>query len=92
MEDTEADGGTPTPVSSTTASPAPSNTDELEGIVYELITNERWSAAISFAKHHRGHFNRQNEIRIDYEDDIVFILNIFCKKLIQERPGKENLF
>lgn len=87
IEDTEADGGTPTPVSSANASPAPSNTEELESALCELIANERWSNALSFVKHHRGQLNRDNETVIDSDDDIFVIMNVYCKKFVQEKPG-----
>lgn len=87
MEDTEADGGTPTPVSSAATSPSPVNVEELEIALYELITNEKWSASISFIKHNRGQFVRDHDEGFETEDDIVHILNIYCKKLIQERSG-----
>lgn len=90
MEDTEADGGTPTPVSSTTASPAPSNTEEVESALCELIANERWSIALSFVKHHRGQLNGDNETVIDADDDIYVIMNVYCKKLVQEKPGNNK--
>ncbi|XP_071055767.1 protein furry isoform X2 [Onthophagus taurus] len=86
IEDTEADGGTPTPVSSTAASPAPTTLEELENSLYELITNEKWQGALSLVKHNRGQFCSDREATMEIEDDIVLILNSYCKKLITERP------
>lgn len=86
IEDTEADGGTPTPVSSAAPSPAPVNAEDLENSLQDLIINEKWSGAISFVKHHRGHLSR--EMEAESSDDISLILNVYCKKIVQERPGK----
>ncbi|KAK9752212.1 Cell morphogenesis central region [Popillia japonica] len=83
IEDTEADGGTPTPVSSAT-SPTPVTLEDLENTLYDLLTNEKWPAAISLVKHNRGHFN-EGDANISLEDDIVIILNSYCKRLVQER-------
>lgn len=87
MEDTEADGGTPTPVSSATNSPAPANCEELEMALYELVANEKWSQVISFARQNRSYLSREHEIRQESDDDIAFILNTYCRRLIQERQG-----
>lgn len=87
IEDTEADGGTPTPVSSAAASPAPSNAEELESALLELLSNEKWSSAVSFVKHHKGQMNRENETNADADDDVSFIVNVYCKKAVQDRPG-----
>lgn len=87
IEDTEADGGTPTPISSATASPALLNIDELETGLCELIINEKWSNVISFVKHHRGQLVRDADSH-ETEDDITMVLNIYCKKFVQDRPGK----
>lgn len=84
IEDTEADGGTPTPVSTAT-SPAPITLEDLENSLYELLMNEKWPAAIALVKYHREHFNEGN---INFDDDIVVVLNSYCKKLVQERSGK----
>lgn len=81
IEDTEADGGTPTPV----ASPTPINPDDLEAIVFELVGTEKWSAVVSFVKHHREHLLR--ELDLETTDDVYLILNIFCKKIVLERNG-----
>ncbi|KAF2884642.1 hypothetical protein ILUMI_21529 [Ignelater luminosus] len=84
IEDTEADGGTPTPVSSAAPSPAPVNIEDLEISLQDLISNEKWSGAISFVKHHRGHLSR--EMEAEASDDISLILNVYCKRIVQERP------
>ncbi|XP_017780111.1 PREDICTED: protein furry isoform X2 [Nicrophorus vespilloides] len=84
IEDTEADGGTPTPASSSTvSSPSPGSADDLETALYELVAAEKWSASLSFLKHNRGHLC--SEGNMDLEDDVVLILNIYCKKLVQEK-------
>lgn len=92
IEDTEADGGTPTPVSSAPVSPNLVNTDDLELALYELLVNEKWSTAISFIKHNKGYFSRDQEhYYLDIDDDVVLMLNIYCKRLVQERTGAEYL-
>lgn len=86
IEDTEADGGTPTPISSAAASPALLNVDELETGLCELIVSEKWSNVISFVKHHRGQLTRDCDSH-ETEDDITMILSIYCKRFVQDRPG-----
>ncbi|XP_018335374.1 protein furry-like isoform X2 [Agrilus planipennis] len=87
LEDREADGGTPTPVCSTVASPASANVDELESTLFEHIVNERWSSAISFVKHHRGQLSGELDTVLDNTgDDLVLILNVYCKRTVAERP------
>lgn len=85
IEDTEADGGTPTPISSAPVSPTLVNVDDLEITLYDLLISEKWSAAISFMKHNKGHLGRDIENYFDMEDDVVLILNVYCKRLIQEK-------
>lgn len=84
IEDREADGGTPTPASASTRSPAPTNNEELESVLHELVINEKWSALILFIKHHRGHLSL--DVDPENDDDIGLILNVYCKKLVQDRP------
>lgn len=85
VEDTEADGGTPTPMSSAPVSPTLVNVDELEVSLYDLLINEKWSAAISFIKHNKSHLGRDMENYFEMEDDVVLLLNIYCKRLVQEK-------
>lgn len=54
------------------------------------MTNEKWPAAISLVKHHRGQFS-ESDGSLNFEDDIVIILNTYCKRLVQERSGKCDL-
>lgn len=84
----EGDGGTPTPVSSTAGSPTLSNSEELVSALVDLLTLEKWSCAISFVKQHKGQMNKEGEVHSDSEDDVALILNVYCRKLVQERPGK----
>lgn len=87
IEDTEADGGTPTPLATTSASPAPSSAEELEGALYDLIVNEKWSNCVSFIKQHRGQLNGECETYTENDNDVSVILNVYCKKFVQDRPG-----
>lgn len=43
---------------------------------------------MSFMKHNKAYLVRDNENYFDMEDDLVFILNIYSKRLVQERTGK----
>ena len=93
IEDAETDGGTPTPVSSSTVSPAPLNADDLESTVYEMISNKKWSAALSFVKHNRIEIgNERSEAAVELNDDIALILDNYCKRLIQEKPSKTVIY
>lgn len=85
LEEIEADSGTPTPVSSTAMSPSNATIEELESSLYDFIINERWSTAISFIKHNRGHLSSERQ-GVEFEDEIDLITNVYCKKLVQERP------
>lgn len=90
VEDTEADGGTPTPISSTAASAAPSSFEELEAALCELVMSEKWSSVLSFVKQHREQLNRDNEVATDNDDDITLVLNAYCRKFVQDRPGNDG--
>lgn len=90
LEEIEADSGTPTPVSSTAMSPSNATIEELESSLYDFIINERWSTAISFIKHNRGHLSSERQ-GVEFEDEIDLITNVYCKKLVQERPGKFDI-
>lgn len=86
IEDTEADGGTPTPMSSTAASPALLNVDELEAGLCDLIANEKWSGVIAFVKLHRGQLSRECDSH-EQEDDVTMIVDVYCKRFIKDHPG-----
>lgn len=73
-------------MSSAAASPALLNVDELETGLCELVVGEKWSNVISFVKHHRGQLTRDCDSH-EHEDDISMILNIYCKRIVQDRPG-----
>ncbi|KAF5278113.1 hypothetical protein FQR65_LT03629 [Abscondita terminalis] len=84
IEDTEADGGTPTPVSSMCVSTTPTSIEDLEVTLQELINSEKWSNVISFIKNHRDQLCQ--DFDSESYDDISLILNLYCKKMVQERP------
>lgn len=90
IEDAEADGGTPTP-STSSMSPTAANVTKLEIELYDLMTNEKWSAAISHVKNNRDTFTRDRDNTLDMNEDVALVLNIYCRRLIQERPGTKIL-
>lgn len=88
IEDTEADGGTPTPQLCSSSLPPQFSYEDLDVALQELIRNDKWSLAISFVKSHRRHFGNPD---LDLQDDVSLVLNGYCRKVVQDRPGQFSL-
>lgn len=98
-EGPDSERGTPTPTPSPTPLGSISSTgtvstttstaciDELEAALKELLHSEKWNAALTLVRRNRNCWT--NDLSISPEDDdIVTALNIYCKNLICNRPGK----
>ncbi|XP_076272167.1 microtubule binding protein furry isoform X2 [Rhynchophorus ferrugineus] len=79
LEDMEADGG----VSSVTGLVSSENLVENLSM---LIENEKWPSVILFYKCNKDIFVRENEDICDKNNDVVSILNVFCRKLVNDKP------
>ncbi|RZC34682.1 Helicase C and/or DEAD domain containing protein [Asbolus verrucosus] len=75
-EDNEADGG----VSPLSTSP---NSDMN---LYKLIESEKYSAALAFYKANKDDLIKEVEDLHDLSNDVHTILNLYCKKIIQDKP------
>lgn len=87
IEDTEADGGTP-PHPFSSSLPPQFSYEDLDVALQELIRNDKWSLAISFVKSHRRHFSNPD---LDLQDDVSLVLNGYCRKVVQDRPGQFSI-
>lgn len=76
-EDNEADGG----VSPPSTSPTDMN-------LYKLIESEKFSTAIAFYKANKDELLKEMEDLYDSTNDVHTILNLYCKKVIQDKPGE----
>lgn len=80
LEDTDADGGISSSVSGITS-------DNLVMNLCKLIENERWTSTILFFKCNKEEFWKENEDLVDRNNDVITILNIYCRKLVTDKPG-----
>lgn len=78
-EDTEADGGM-----SPNSLPDARNTSTL----YKLLENEKFGAAITYYRANKEDLMKENDDLSDSSSDVDTILNLYCKKIIQEKPGE----
>ncbi|CAH0545977.1 unnamed protein product [Brassicogethes aeneus] len=78
-EDTDADGGISASVSGI-------SNDNLIQNLCKLIENEKWTSVILFFKCNRDEFWRDNEAVCDRNNDVMSILNIYCRKLVHDKP------
>ncbi|XP_066250595.1 protein furry isoform X1 [Euwallacea similis] len=80
LEDMEADGG----VNPSASGIVPS--DNLVDNLCMLIDNEKWTSTILFFKCNKDAFLRENDEVCDRNNDVLSIVNIYCRKLVNDRP------
>lgn len=85
-EDTDADGGIATALSGFVSN------ENLLLNLSNLIENEKWTSVILYFKCNREDFLRQYYELCEKDNDVISILNIYCKKLVQDKPGIDNNF
>lgn len=81
-EDTDADGGIATALSGFVSN------DNLLLNLSSLIENEKWMSVILYFKCNKEDFVREYDDLCERDNDVVSILNIYCKKLVDDKPGK----
>lgn len=81
----EADGGVTSSVSGIVTS------DNLVDNLCMLVDNEKWTSVILFYKCNKDAFLRENGDICDRNNDVVSILNVYCRKLVGDKTGK-NFF
>lgn len=81
-EDTDADGGIATALSGFVSN------ENLLSNLSNLIENEKWTSVILYFKCNKEDFLREYEEMCERENDVISILNIYCKKLMIDKPGK----
>ncbi|CAH2001764.1 unnamed protein product [Acanthoscelides obtectus] len=79
-EDTDADGGIASALSGAVSS------ENLLSNICKLIENEKWISVILYFKVNKEEFVKEFEELCDKDNDLNSILNIYCKKLVQEKP------
>ncbi|CAH1110307.1 unnamed protein product [Psylliodes chrysocephalus] len=79
-EDTDADGG----ISSTIAGSVSS--ENLLFNLCRLIENEKWTSVILYFKCNKNEFIKEFDDLCDRDNDVLSILNIYCKKLVHDKP------
>lgn len=85
-EDTDADGG---------ISPALSGIIGSENLLInfvKLIENEKWTSVILYFKCNRDEFFKEYDDLCDKDNDVISVLNIYCKKLVHDKPGEFRYF
>ncbi|XP_030765953.1 protein furry isoform X3 [Sitophilus oryzae] len=80
LEDMEADGGL------TLSGSGLVTTDNLVESLCMLIDNEKWTSVILFYKCNKEQFLKENDEICDRNNDVVSILNVFCRKLVNDKP------
>ncbi|CAG9770963.1 unnamed protein product [Ceutorhynchus assimilis] len=80
LEDMEADGGVSPSVSGIVTS------DNLVDNLCMLIDNEKWTSVILFYKCNIDVFIRENEELCERGNDVLSIMNIYCRKLVHNKP------
>lgn len=78
----EADGGVTSSVSGIVTS------DNLIDNLCMLIDNEKWTSTVLFYKCNKEAFLRESEDVGDRNNDVLSMVNIYCRKLVTEKPGK----
>ncbi|XP_068083711.1 protein furry [Anabrus simplex] len=76
----DSDQGTPTPISSPGPTPVP-GIEDVEMTLLELLQGEKWAAALRYARHNRGSWTNDIFPCGSEDDDIIGILNVFCKHI-----------
>ncbi|KAJ8924572.1 hypothetical protein NQ315_000721 [Exocentrus adspersus] len=79
-EDTDADGGISSSMGSLT------NTESILSNLSRLIESEKWTSVILYFKFNRDDFFKDYEELFDKGNDVISILNIYCKKLCHDKP------
>lgn len=80
-EDTDADGGISSAISGCVSS------ENLLLNMSKLIENEKWTSVILYYKCNKDEFFKEYEELCDKDNDVLSILNIYCKKLVHDKPG-----
>lgn len=80
-EDTDADGGIATALSGFVSN------ENLLLNLSSLIENEKWTSVILYFKCNKEDFVREYDDLCERDNDVVSILNIYCKKLVNDKPG-----
>ncbi|XP_060535962.1 protein furry [Cylas formicarius] len=81
LEDMEADGGITPSVTGVVTS------ENLVDNICHLVDNEKWTSAILFYKCNKDEFLRENGDVCERADDVTSILNVYCRKLVAEKPA-----
>jgi hypothetical protein len=76
-EDNEADGGVSSPTASASS----------DANLYKLIESEKFAAAMTYYKANKEELTKEIEDISDASNDVYGVLNLYCKKIIQDRPG-----
>ncbi|XP_072390599.1 protein furry isoform X1 [Diabrotica undecimpunctata] len=79
-EDTDADGGISSAMFGRVSS------ENLISDLCGLIENEKWTSVILYFKCNKEEFVKEFEELCDRENDVLTILNIYCKKLVHDKP------
>lgn len=83
-EDTDADGGIATALSGIISN------ENLLLNLSNLIENEKWTSVILYFKCNREDFLREYDDTCERESsDVLSILNIYCKRLVLDKPGRD---
>ncbi|KAK9877860.1 hypothetical protein WA026_020090 [Henosepilachna vigintioctopunctata] len=80
-EDTEADGGVP---SSSQASGELASGESFESSFVSLLDKGKWTQSIIYLKQHRSAIIKEFEDILDTDDDILMILNIYCRRKVMD--------
>ncbi|KAG5899999.1 hypothetical protein JTB14_009086 [Gonioctena quinquepunctata] len=79
-EDTDADGGISAAMGGSVSS------ENLLSDLCKLIEKERWTSVILYFKVNREEFLKEFDELCDKDNDVISILNIYCKKLVNDKP------
>nr|XP_023011562.1 protein furry [Leptinotarsa decemlineata] len=79
-EDTDADGGIASAMGGCVSS------ENLLSNLCRLVENEKWTSVILYFKCNREEFMKEFEELCDKDNDVISILNIYCKKLVHDKP------
>ncbi|KAL3276200.1 hypothetical protein HHI36_020918 [Cryptolaemus montrouzieri] len=82
-EDTDADGGV---ASSSLCGEDATAEEGFDLTIVKLLDKEKWTQSVLYFKQHRSAILKEFEEIRDSEDDIVTLLNIYCRKKILEKP------
>ncbi|KAL1517075.1 hypothetical protein ABEB36_000886 [Hypothenemus hampei] len=80
LEDMEADGGVSPSIMGLVTS------DNLINNLCKLIDHEKWTSVVLFYKCNKDVFIRGNTDICDSFNDVLSILNIYCRKLVNDKP------